>query len=353
MAVRVVMPQAGQDLETGTVTALAEGRGRPGHQGRGRSSQIETEKISVEVEAPATGMLLRILVPDGTEVADPVDDRGHRRARRGRLRDRVAVRRRGETGRQAWTAADSASSVRSPPGRGRGRARTAPSRRTSTRSGEAAQLLELRRHEDDARCRARPGPGSASGSRASSRRPRPPSGRPGAGPRASPTGSWRRPPSAGCRPTASLTGWSRPRVRIRSCSTNAPARPVAAPSSTKPAAREPAPGRHQDVAADGVVAHEPGPPAVLGHQRDAGRERVRRARGCSPAGPPTSMVPASTRSIPKRARRSSLGRCRGGRRPRGSRPGTGRRRRPRSRAFRRPGDPQQRRAGAVDVPCGW
>jgi len=67
MAVRVVMPQAGQDLETGTITAWLKGEGDTVARGEPIVS-IETEKISVEVEAPAAGTILRILAPAGAEV---------------------------------------------------------------------------------------------------------------------------------------------------------------------------------------------------------------------------------------------------------------------------------------------
>jgi pyruvate/2-oxoglutarate dehydrogenase complex dihydrolipoamide acyltransferase (E2) component len=67
MAVRVVMPQAGQDLETGTITSWLKAEGDTVAKGEPIVS-IETEKISVDVEAPAAGTLLRILAPDGAEV---------------------------------------------------------------------------------------------------------------------------------------------------------------------------------------------------------------------------------------------------------------------------------------------
>jgi pyruvate dehydrogenase E2 component (dihydrolipoamide acetyltransferase) len=66
MAVKVIMPQAGQDLETGTVKHWLKAVGD--RVAKGESIvQIETEKISVDVEAPATGVLLKIVVPDETE----------------------------------------------------------------------------------------------------------------------------------------------------------------------------------------------------------------------------------------------------------------------------------------------
>jgi pyruvate/2-oxoglutarate dehydrogenase complex dihydrolipoamide acyltransferase (E2) component len=68
MAAKVIMPQAGQDLETGVVKQWLKAEGDPVAKGE-PIVQIETEKINLDVEAPATGVLLRILVPDDTETA--------------------------------------------------------------------------------------------------------------------------------------------------------------------------------------------------------------------------------------------------------------------------------------------
>ncbi len=68
MAVKVIMPQAGQDLETGRVTHWLKAEGDTVAKGE-PLVQIETEKISVDVESPAAGILLRIIVPDDTETA--------------------------------------------------------------------------------------------------------------------------------------------------------------------------------------------------------------------------------------------------------------------------------------------
>jgi pyruvate/2-oxoglutarate dehydrogenase complex dihydrolipoamide acyltransferase (E2) component len=68
MAVKVVMPQAGQDLETGLVKHWLKAEGDSVAKGE-PIVQVETEKISLDVEAPAAGVLLRILVPDETETA--------------------------------------------------------------------------------------------------------------------------------------------------------------------------------------------------------------------------------------------------------------------------------------------
>ena len=68
MAVKVIMPQAGQDLETGIVKHWHKAEGDPVAKGE-PIVQIETEKVNLDVEAPAAGVLLRILVPDETETA--------------------------------------------------------------------------------------------------------------------------------------------------------------------------------------------------------------------------------------------------------------------------------------------
>lgn len=68
MAVKVIMPQAGQDLETGIVRHWHKAEGDPVAKGE-PIVQIETEKVNLDVEAPAAGFLLRIVVPDDTETA--------------------------------------------------------------------------------------------------------------------------------------------------------------------------------------------------------------------------------------------------------------------------------------------
>ncbi|MCU0505722.1 MAG: hypothetical protein MUE82_08115 [Chloroflexi bacterium] len=67
MATRVVMPQAGQDLETGILVRWLRAEGDAVEKGD-PIAEIETEKVAVEVPAPVAGTLLRILVPDGAEV---------------------------------------------------------------------------------------------------------------------------------------------------------------------------------------------------------------------------------------------------------------------------------------------
>jgi len=66
VAVNIVMPQAGQDLEVGTVIEWLKREGDPVARGE-PVVQIQTEKITLDIEAPVDGVLLRILVPDGAE----------------------------------------------------------------------------------------------------------------------------------------------------------------------------------------------------------------------------------------------------------------------------------------------
>ena len=66
MATRVVMPQAGQDLETGVVKRWLKAEGDEVAKGE-PIVEVETEKITLDVEAPAAGVLLKIIVPDETE----------------------------------------------------------------------------------------------------------------------------------------------------------------------------------------------------------------------------------------------------------------------------------------------
>ena len=68
MATRVVMPQAGQDLETGVVRLWHKAEGEAVAKGE-PLVEVETEKVVLDVESPAAGVLLRIVVPDNTETA--------------------------------------------------------------------------------------------------------------------------------------------------------------------------------------------------------------------------------------------------------------------------------------------
>jgi pyruvate dehydrogenase E2 component (dihydrolipoamide acetyltransferase) len=65
---RIVMPQAGQDLETGLVREWLKKVGDPVRKGE-TVVIVETEKIALDVESPIDGVLREILVPDGQETA--------------------------------------------------------------------------------------------------------------------------------------------------------------------------------------------------------------------------------------------------------------------------------------------
>jgi pyruvate dehydrogenase E2 component (dihydrolipoamide acetyltransferase) len=84
MATRVIMPQAGQDLETGIVRHWLKAEGEAVARGEG-IVEVESEKLTLEVPAPVAGVLLRILAPDDSEVpvfstigiiGDPGEDPG-------------------------------------------------------------------------------------------------------------------------------------------------------------------------------------------------------------------------------------------------------------------------------------
>ncbi len=66
MATRVLMPQAGQDLETGLVRQWLKAEGDLVTKGE-PLVEIETEKLALAVDSPADGVLLKIVVPDDTE----------------------------------------------------------------------------------------------------------------------------------------------------------------------------------------------------------------------------------------------------------------------------------------------
>ena len=67
MAVKkIVMPQAGQDLEVGMVREWLKQVGDPVRKGE-PIVVVETEKISLDVVSPGDGVLRQILAPAGVE----------------------------------------------------------------------------------------------------------------------------------------------------------------------------------------------------------------------------------------------------------------------------------------------
>ena len=66
MVTKVVMPQVGQDIETGKIVRWIKKEGDQVKKGE-VLCEVETEKAVVEVPSPADGYLLKILFPDNAE----------------------------------------------------------------------------------------------------------------------------------------------------------------------------------------------------------------------------------------------------------------------------------------------
>ena len=64
MATKIIMPQAGQDITEGRVVKWLKTEGDTVNEGE-PICEVETEKVVFEVESPADGVLLKIIVPDG------------------------------------------------------------------------------------------------------------------------------------------------------------------------------------------------------------------------------------------------------------------------------------------------
>jgi len=67
MAVKVIMPQGGQDIELGRVVRWLKSEGDPVSEGE-IICEVETEKAIFEVEAPDDGQLLKIVASEGQEI---------------------------------------------------------------------------------------------------------------------------------------------------------------------------------------------------------------------------------------------------------------------------------------------
>ncbi len=68
MATKIIMPQGGQHVEEGRVVKWLKAEGDPVKKGE-PVCEVETEKVVLEVESPADGVLLKIVVPAGEKVA--------------------------------------------------------------------------------------------------------------------------------------------------------------------------------------------------------------------------------------------------------------------------------------------
>lgn len=67
MATEVIMPQASMTMEEGTIVRWLKKEGSPVEKGE-ILFEIETDKATMEIEAPASGVLKKILVPEGAVV---------------------------------------------------------------------------------------------------------------------------------------------------------------------------------------------------------------------------------------------------------------------------------------------
>ncbi len=72
MIIKVVLPKWGMGIEEGTVTRWLKAAGDPVTAGE-PIVEIETAKATQEVEAPASGKLVEILVPAGASTAVNTD----------------------------------------------------------------------------------------------------------------------------------------------------------------------------------------------------------------------------------------------------------------------------------------
>jgi 2-oxoglutarate dehydrogenase E2 component (dihydrolipoamide succinyltransferase) len=68
MATRVIMPQLGESVIEGTVGRWLAAEGQPVKQ-YDPLLQVTTDKVDTEISAPATGVLLKVYVPEGQTVA--------------------------------------------------------------------------------------------------------------------------------------------------------------------------------------------------------------------------------------------------------------------------------------------
>jgi pyruvate dehydrogenase E2 component (dihydrolipoamide acetyltransferase) len=68
MATKIIMPQGGQHVEEGRLVKWLKAEGDPVKKGE-PVCEVETEKVVLEVESPADGVLLKIVVPAGEKVA--------------------------------------------------------------------------------------------------------------------------------------------------------------------------------------------------------------------------------------------------------------------------------------------
>jgi pyruvate/2-oxoglutarate dehydrogenase complex dihydrolipoamide acyltransferase (E2) component len=64
MATEVKLPRLGQGMESGTIVRWLKGEGEPVKK-REPLYELDTDKVTQEVEAEADGVLLKILIQEG------------------------------------------------------------------------------------------------------------------------------------------------------------------------------------------------------------------------------------------------------------------------------------------------
>ena len=200
MATEVKLPRLGQGMESGTIVKWLKGEGEPVKK-REPLYELDTDKVTQEVEAEADGVLLKIVVASGevevgrtiafigNEGEDVPSENGGRAGRRRRRRTR---RRRGrgaaggrgspademdderERGRQAAaaTAEAATAAVADAPAR-----RTVASRLRRSRAGSRARRESTSPSSRAAAPRAGSSPRTSSAASSRSRRPRRPRAR--------------------------------------------------------------------------------------------------------------------------------------------------------------------------------
>ena len=89
MASEVKLPRLGQGMESGTIVKWLKSEGDQVEKGE-PLYELDTDKVTQEVEAEASGVLLEIAVAEG-EVPRRPDDRGHRRGGRAGVPSRAAT----------------------------------------------------------------------------------------------------------------------------------------------------------------------------------------------------------------------------------------------------------------------
>ena len=67
MITEIIMPKLGLTMEEGTILDWMKGEGKSVRAGETLLS-IETDKVAIDVDAPADGTLLKIVVPVGATV---------------------------------------------------------------------------------------------------------------------------------------------------------------------------------------------------------------------------------------------------------------------------------------------